>query len=80
MKVERGSGNVFADLGLPDAVELKAKVQLAVAIARKIDARGWSQKEAAKSLAIDPSFVAALLRYRLDEFSVEQLKDIHNRV
>jgi predicted XRE-type DNA-binding protein len=30
--VEPGSGNVFADLGLPDAEELKTKVQLAVAI------------------------------------------------
>jgi hypothetical protein len=35
--MEVGSGNVFADLGLPDAEELKTKVQLAMAIKREVD-------------------------------------------
>jgi predicted XRE-type DNA-binding protein len=71
--MEVGSGNVFADLGLPDAEELKTKVQLAVAIKREITARGWSQARAAESLSINQPKVSALLRYRLDGFSVERL-------
>lgn len=72
-KVEVGSGNVFADLGLPDAEELKTKVQLAVAIKRDITARRWSQVEAAEALGINQPKVSALLRYRLEGFSVERL-------
>lgn len=71
--MEPGSGNVFADLGFPDAEELKTKVQLAVAIRREITERGWSQAEAAELLGINQPKVSALLRYRLDGFSVERL-------
>jgi predicted XRE-type DNA-binding protein len=71
--MEVGSGNVFADLGLVDADELKTKVQLAVAIKREITARGWSQAEAADVLSINQPKVSALLRYKLDGFSVERL-------
>lgn len=72
-KVEVGSGNVFADLGLPDAEELQTKVQLAVAIKREVTVRRWSQAEAAEVLGINQPKVSALLRYRLDGFSVERL-------
>jgi predicted XRE-type DNA-binding protein len=71
--MEVGSGNVFADLGLPDAEELKTKVQLALAIKREITARGWSQAQAAEVLSINQPKVSALLRYRVDGFSVERL-------
>jgi hypothetical protein len=40
LKIEVGSGNVFADLGLSDAVELDLKVQLAVKVVRLLNARG----------------------------------------
>jgi predicted XRE-type DNA-binding protein len=69
--MEVGSGNVFvADLGLPDADELKTKVQLAVAIKREITARGWSRAEAGEVLDINQPKVSSLLQYRLDGFSV----------
>jgi predicted XRE-type DNA-binding protein len=71
--MELSSGNVFADLGFPDADERKTKVQLAVAIKREIDERGWSQAQAAEVLSINQPKVSALLRYRLDGFSVERL-------
>lgn len=71
--VEVGSGNVFADLGLPHADERKTKVQLAVAIKRELDERGWSQAQAAAVLSINQPKVSALLRYRLEGFSVERL-------
>jgi carbon storage regulator CsrA len=70
---EVSSGNVFADLGFLDAPELKAKVALAVAIRREVGAREWSQARVAKVFGISEAQAASLLRYRLDEFSLERL-------
>lgn len=72
-KVEVSSGNVFADLNLPDAEERQTKVQLAVAIQRQITKREWSQAEVAQVLGITQPKVSALLKFRLDGFSVERL-------
>jgi carbon storage regulator CsrA len=75
-QVEAGSGNVFADLGFADAGGIKSKLALGVAIKREIVARGWSEARAAEVLAISPLQVAALLSYRLEEFSVERLASL----
>jgi predicted XRE-type DNA-binding protein len=45
-----GSGNVFADLGLPDAAELPVKADLAIEIGRVLDERDLTQSEAARIL------------------------------
>jgi predicted XRE-type DNA-binding protein len=73
MEVEVGSGNVFADLGFPDAAELDIKVRLAVEIVRLINARRLSQVTAATLLKINQPKVSALKNYKLDGFSVERL-------
>ncbi|MGH7248147.1 MAG: helix-turn-helix domain-containing protein, partial [Pseudomonadota bacterium] len=51
--VTRGSGNVFADLGLPNPEERLAKAELALAISRAIKERGLTQREAAALMGID---------------------------
>ena len=71
--VEVSSGNVFADLGLPNAAVLKTKVGLAVAIKREVGARGWSRARVAKVLGISEAQGSALLSYRLEEFSLDLL-------
>lgn len=71
--IEPSSGNVFADLGLPDAVELDTKVRLAVAINQRIGARHLSQVAAARALGVNQPKISALKNYRLDGFSVERL-------
>jgi predicted XRE-type DNA-binding protein len=73
IKVERGSGNVFADLGLADADELATKIRLAVAVNRAIEGRRLTQKAAAELLAINQPKVSALKHYKLEGFSVERL-------
>jgi predicted XRE-type DNA-binding protein len=73
MDVEVGSGNVFADLGFPDAAELDVKVRLAVEIVRLINARRLSQVAAAARLKINQPKISALKNYKLDGFSVERL-------
>ncbi len=71
--VQASSGNVFADLGLADADERHTKVHLAFAIREEIAARGYSQVEAAEVLGVNQPKVSALLKYRLEGFSVERL-------
>src|SRR5258708_5272183 len=73
MKVEVGSGNVFADLGFPDAAQLDIKVRLAVEIVKIINARRLSQVAAAAQLKINQPKISALKNYKLDGFSVERL-------
>jgi predicted XRE-type DNA-binding protein len=71
--MEVSSGNVFADLELPDAAELDTKVRLAVAINRLLSARRLTQAEAAAALAINQPKVSALKHYKLEGYSVERL-------
>lgn len=71
-------GNVFADLGLPDAEEKRTKVQLAVMINRIIDAQSLSQAAAARRLKINQPKISALANYRLEGFSVERLMHFLN--
>ena len=71
--VVRSSGNVFADLGLPNAEEEKTKVRLAFEINQIIETRGLSQIAAARRLKINQPKISALSNYRLDGFSVERL-------
>ena len=80
IKVEAGSGNVFADLGFADAKELKLKVRLAVEVNRALEERQLSQDKAARALGIRQPHVSELVRYRLDRFSVERLMDFLTRL
>ena len=72
-KVLASSGILFADLGLPDAVELDTKVRLAVAINRLLESRRLTQAAAAAVLSINQPKVSALKHYKLAGFSVERL-------
>ena len=70
---EVSSGNVFADLGLPDAEVRLTKAKLAHQIAVLIEDTGLSQAKAAERLGIDQPKVSNLLRGRLAMFSTERL-------
>jgi predicted XRE-type DNA-binding protein len=67
------SGNVFADLELPDADEYLAKSELAVRIFKIIKERRLTQTAAGKLLGINQPKVSALLNGRLDGFSSDRL-------
>ncbi len=72
-EVVQSSGNVFADLGLPDAAELDAKVRLGAAINQIVEQDGLTQAEVAVALGINQPKVSAFLHYKLEGFSVERL-------
>jgi predicted XRE-type DNA-binding protein len=74
--VTRGSGNVFADLGFPDAAERQAKLRLAYALNQVLEARKLSQADAAKVLGITQPKISALRHYKLAGFSVERLMNL----
>ena len=71
--VTRGSGNVFRDLGLADADVLQAKADLVFKISAIIEKRELSQVEAARTLGVTQPKISALLRGRLDGFSLERI-------
>jgi len=71
--ITRGTGNVFADLGYPDAEERQTKLRLAHAINDVIARRRLTQAAAAEKLRVNQPKVSALAHYKLDGFSVERL-------
>lgn len=60
--VERGSTNVYADLGMPDAEEMLVKAQLATKIGDIIKRRKLTQVQAAELLGITQPKLSGLLR------------------
>ena len=62
-QIVASSGNVFADLGVPDAAELHTKARLCAALARIVDRHGLTQAEIALALGINQSKVSALLHH-----------------
>ncbi len=73
MEIERNSGNVFADLDLPDADVRLAKAQRARAIKHVIVARDWTQSRAANVANLAPSDMSDICRGKLAKFSLERL-------
>jgi predicted XRE-type DNA-binding protein len=71
--VIRGTVNIFADLGLPDAAERQVKLRLAYALNEVLRARKLSQADAAKMLGVTRPNLSALRRYKLTGFSIERV-------
>jgi predicted XRE-type DNA-binding protein len=71
--IAASTGNVFEDLGLPDAGDRLAKAELARQIGTIIRERGLTQQAAAHILGVDQPKVSALLAGQLSGFSLERL-------
>jgi predicted XRE-type DNA-binding protein len=72
-EVEATSGNVFADLDVPDADEALAKAELAQRICTILSERKLTQARAAALLGVDQPKVSALIRGKLGGFSTDRL-------
>ncbi len=72
-QVETGSGNVFADLGLPDADTHLVKAELVRKIYEIIRSRRLTQAKAAEMLGISQPDVSRLLKGTFRDYSVERL-------
>lgn len=73
IKYTKSSGNVFKDLGLPNAEELLAKAELANAIASIIEDRNLTQQEAASITGTSQAKISDVARGRLDQFTIDRL-------
>jgi predicted XRE-type DNA-binding protein len=72
---EKSSGNLFADLGLPNSEQELLKAHLTVQIYRLIRGRGLTQTQAAELLGTTQSQVSALMRCRPVSVSVGRLME-----
>jgi predicted XRE-type DNA-binding protein len=70
---EVSGGNIFADLGLPNAEQELLKARLTLQIYKIIKARGLTQTQAGKVLGIKQPHVSALMRNRAGNFSIGRL-------
>jgi predicted XRE-type DNA-binding protein len=73
IEFERSSGNVFADIGLPNPEEHLIKASLVLKIDRLMKQRGLKQVEAAKLFGVKQPDVSKMLRGEFRQFSVERL-------
>jgi predicted XRE-type DNA-binding protein len=69
----KSSGNVFADIGVPDADEHLAKADLVIGLASIIRSRGLSQTAAAKLIGVAQPDISRLMRGNFEGFSYERL-------
>lgn len=80
VEVQRSSGNVYADLGLPDAEKLKIKTGLAIEIRKAMRALGLTQQAAARRMGISQSKVSGMMHGDFTNLSERKLMDCLNRL
>jgi predicted XRE-type DNA-binding protein len=78
IEIEPSRGNVFEDLGLPDAAARLAKAELARVIRKIVTDKGWTQRRAAEVVGIAPPDMSDLMRGKLARFSQERLERFLN--
>lgn len=73
MDIEEGSGNIYADLGLPDATEMLQKGHLVMLLGTLIKQRQISNVQTASILGITHLELESILRGHFHETSRAQL-------
>ncbi len=75
LKIEKGSGNVFRDLGFPpgEAQNLIMRAELMIKIEQFVSKSGMTQKEAARLLGITQPRLNLLLKRKIELFSLDAL-------
>jgi predicted XRE-type DNA-binding protein len=79
---EESSGNVFVDLGYPEAeaINIVARLQLMMQIEGIIKEHGWTQEQAAKILGLRQPRVSELMSSRSEKFTIDMLMKLLNRL
>jgi predicted XRE-type DNA-binding protein len=72
-EIVESSGNIFADLNLPEPEELLAKANLAYRIREAIAERSWTQAQAAEALDVPQPTISLIMNAKLSGFSMERL-------
>jgi predicted XRE-type DNA-binding protein len=80
IEYEEGSGNVFADLGLEDAEQLRARSLLGYHVIKLLEEQNLQQPEIGVRLNLNQAEVQNLLNGHYSDFSIEKLFDFLNRL
>lgn len=80
VKITPGSGNVFADLGLPEPELMLAKAKLVIALDRIIRRKGLQEREAAELVKLAPNRLRALLCGDFRDLTIGQLAEVVKRI
>ena len=75
IRVQRGTGNVFTDLGFaPDeAANLQLRSDLMIQLRARLEQLHVTQVQAARALGVSQPRVSDLMRGRIDRFSIDML-------
>jgi predicted XRE-type DNA-binding protein len=76
----RGTGNAFADQGLPDAEMEQARAILAAAIGKTMTAQGIGPREAERRTGIAASDFSRIRHAKLERFTIDRLMSILERL
>lgn len=74
-EIEKGSANVYADLGIANAKEMLVKAQLAAKIGSILKARHLTQVQAAEILGLPQPKVSEMLRGKFRGISESKMID-----
>lgn len=80
IEIEASSGNVFADLGMPDAETRQIKSGLVIEIGLAMQRLGLTPAQASTRMGIPQSTLRDLMRGRFAAFSEQQLMDFLKRL
>lgn len=80
IEFEKGSGNVFADLGLKDADQLLARAQIGFHVFKILESKRLKQREIAKVLGIAQPDVSHLMNGHFSRFTADKLLDFLKRL
>jgi predicted XRE-type DNA-binding protein len=78
LKMEKGSGNIFVDVGFPpeEAHNLLMRAELMMKIEAYVEKSGMTQKQAAKHLGITQPRLNDILKGKIGKFSLDALVNI----
>ena len=81
LKIEKGSGNIFRDLGFPpgETQNLIMRAELMIKIEQFVRKSGMTQKEAARLIGITQPRLNLLLKRKIDLFSLDALVNMVTR-
>jgi predicted XRE-type DNA-binding protein len=71
--VTHSSGNIFADIGIPDAEEHALKADVVIKLGKLIELKKLSQSAAARLTGISQPDLSRLLRGHFEGFSMDRL-------
>ncbi|MEW5892455.1 MAG: helix-turn-helix transcriptional regulator [Pseudomonadota bacterium] len=80
IEIEQGSGNVYTDLGLPEADEMLVKARLAAKIGDIIKHRHLSQEQAAEILGLPQPKISNMLRGKFRGISEAKMLECLTRL